>query len=62
MEELRIKKETDISDELALRLVLSVIRANYCPVTIFEVEGEQYKVFYNGKGKTKMFKIWKKEN
>ena len=67
MEEVRIKKEPGISDELATRLVLRVIGkgkisgngAHYCYLTEFEVHGEIYDVLFDHRCKAKVFRIWK---
>ena len=70
MDEIRIKKEPEISDKLAMRLVLSVVAKgkisgngeHYCYVTEFEVNGEIYDVLFDQRCKTKVFKIWKRKN
>ena len=70
MEEIRIKKEPELSDELAMRLVLRVVAKgkisgngeHYCYLMEFEVYGEIYDVLFDHKCKTKVFKIWKREN
>ena len=65
MKEIRIKYD---SDELASRLVLSVIHQgkisndgkSYCYATLFDVDGRQYMVESNDKGKSQMFYVYKK--
>ena len=69
MKEIRIKYDDEISDELASRLVLSVINEgkisnegkNYCFVTVFKVDGTEYKVVANDKTKSTMFYITKED-
>ena len=69
MKEIRIKYDDEISDELALRLVLSVIHEgkisnegkSYCFVTVFNVSGAEYKVVANDKTKSTMFYITKED-
>lgn len=69
MEEIRIKKEEGISDELATAMVLKVIEKgkisgdgkHYCYVTEFEHSGDIYDVAFDYKCKTKVFKIWKRK-
>ena len=69
MKEIRIKCDNDISDELALRLVLSVIHEgkisnegkSYCFVTVFNVSGTEYKVVANDKTKSTMFYVTKEK-
>lgn len=66
-DEIRIKKTDDISDEIAVKLVLSVISKgkisgegkHYCYLTMFEVNGETYNVLFDERRKTKVFKIYK---
>lgn len=68
MKEIRIKYDDEISDELASRLVLSVIHQgkisndgkSYCYATLFDVDGRQYMVESNDKGKSQMFYVYKK--
>lgn len=65
MKEIRIKYDDDISDELALQLVLSVINQgmisnegkSYCYATVFKADGTEYKVVANDKTKSIMFYI-----
>lgn len=65
MKEIRIKYDDEISDELASRLVLSVIHKgkisnegkSYCYVTLFKVNGMEYKVVANDKTKSRMFYV-----
>lgn len=67
MKEIRIKY--DISDELASQLVWSVINQgkisndgkSYCFVTVFKVNGTEYKVVANDKTKSLMFYITKED-
>lgn len=69
MDEIRIKKEPEISDELAMRLVLRVIEKgkisgegkHYCYVTEFEAYGETYNVLFDHRCKTKVFKVYKRK-
>ena len=69
MKEIRIKCDNDISDELTLRLVLSVIHEgrvsnegkSYCFVTVFDVSGSNYKVVANDKTKSTMFYVTKED-
>lgn len=69
MKEIRIKYDEDISDELASQLVWSVINQgkisnegkSYCFVTVFKVNGAEYKVIANDKTKSLMFYV-RKEN
>ena len=69
MKEIRIKYDDEISDELASRLVLSVINEgkisnegkNYCFVTVFKVDGTEYKVVANDKTKSTMFYVTKED-
>ena len=69
MKEIRIKYNHEISDELASRLVLSVIHEgkisnegkNYCFVTVFKVDGTEYKVVANDKTKSTMFYVTKED-
>lgn len=69
MEEIRIKKEPEISDKLAVALVSRVIEKgkisgngeHYCYLTEFEAHGETYDVLFDHKCKTKVFKIWKRK-
>ena len=68
MKEIRIKYDDEISDELASRLVLSVIHQgkisnegkSYCYATLFEVNAQKYMVEANDKGKSQMFYVYKK--
>lgn len=65
MKEIRIKYDDDISDELASRLVLSVINQgkisnegkSYCYVTVFKLNGTEYQVVVNDKTKSTMFYV-----
>ena len=65
MKEIRIKYDDEISDELASRLVLSVVHEgkisnegkSYCYATVFKVNGTEYKVVANDKTKSIMFYI-----
>lgn len=65
MKEIRIKYDDEISDELASRLVLSVIHEgkisnegkSYCFATMFKVNGTEYQVVANDKTKSIMFYI-----
>lgn len=65
MKEIRIKYDDDISDELASRLVLSVIHEgkisnegkSYCYATVFNVNGMEYQVVANDKTKSAMFYV-----
>ena len=65
MKEIRIKYDDEISDELASRLVLSVIHKgkisnegkSYCFATMFKVNGTEYQVVANDKTKSIMFYI-----
>lgn len=65
MKEIRIKYDDNISDELVSQLVWSVINQgkisnegeSYCFVTVFKVNGKEYKVIANDKTKTAMFYI-----
>ena len=65
MKEIRIKYDNEISDELASRLVLSVIHQgkisnegkSYCYATVFKVDGTEYKVVANDKTKSTIFYI-----
>lgn len=67
MKEIRIKYDDDISDELASRLIWSVINQgkisnegqSYCFATVFKVDGMEYKVVVNDKTKSTMFYITK---
>lgn len=69
MKEIRIKYDDEISDELASRLVLSVIHEgkisnegkSYCYATVFKVDGTEYKVVANDKTKSTMFYINKED-
>lgn len=69
MKELRIKYDEDISDELASQLVWSVINQgkisnegkSYCFVTVFKVNGTEYKVVANDKTKSLMFYVTKED-
>ena len=69
MKEIRIKYDDEISDELALRLVRSVINQgkisnegkNYCFATVFIVNGTEYTVVANDKTKSIMFYIGRTE-
>lgn len=69
MKEIRIKYDEDISDELASQLVWSVINQGkisndgkcYCFVTVFKVNGAEYKVIANDKTKSLIFYV-RKEN
>lgn len=69
MEEIRIKKESEISDELATRLVLRVIEkgkisgngAHYCYLTEFEAYGETYDVLFDHRCKSNVFKVYKRK-
>lgn len=69
MKEIRIKYDDYISDELASRLVLSVINQgkisnegkSYCYVTVFKVNGTEYKVVANDKTKSTMFYVTKED-
>lgn len=69
MKEIRIKYDDEISDELASRLVLSVIHQgkisnegkSYCYATVFKVDGAEYQVVANDKTKSTMFYINKKD-
>lgn len=69
MKEIRIKYDDEISDELALRLVLSVINQgkisnegkSYCYATVFKVNGTEYKVVANDKTKSTMFYVTKEK-
>ena len=69
MKEIRIKYDDDISDELASQLVWSVINQgkiskdgkSYCFVTVFKVNGTEYKVVANDKTKSFMFYITKED-
>ena len=65
MKEIRIKYDDEISDELASRLVLSVINQGkisnegkrYCFATVFNVNGYNYMVVANDKTKSIMFYV-----
>ena len=65
MKEIRIKYDDDISDELVSQLVWSVINQgkisnegkSYCYVTVFKVNGMEYKVVANDKTKSTMFYV-----
>lgn len=65
MKEIRIKYDDDISDELVSQLVWSVINQgkisnegkSYCYVTVFKVNGMEYKVVANDKTKSRMFYV-----
>lgn len=67
--EIRIKLEEDISDDMMLRLVSAVVAQgkmsnegkSYCYATLFEVDGQQYMVEANDKGKSQMFYVYKKK-
>ena len=67
MKEIRIKYDEDISDELALQFVLSVIHQgkisnegkSYCFATVFKINGTEYEVVANDKTKSTMFYITK---
>lgn len=67
--EIRIKSEPDISDEVLTQLVWSVVvqgkisneGKSYCYATMFEVNGQQYMVEANDKGKSQMFYVYKKK-
>ena len=69
MKEIRIKYDNGISDELALRLVRSVIYEgkisnegkSYCFVTVFNVSGATYQVVANDKTKSTMFYVTKEK-
>ena len=69
MKEIRIKYDDEISDELASRLVLSVIHEgkisnegkSYCFVTVFDVSGAKYQVVANDKTKSTMFYLTKED-
>ena len=69
MKEIRIKYDDDISDELASRLVLSVIHEgkisnegkSYCYATVFNVNGTEHKVVANDKTKSTMFYVTKED-
>lgn len=66
---IRIKSEEDISNEMMLSLVSSVVAQgkisnegkSYCYATMFEVNGQQYMVEANDKGKSQMFYVYKKK-
>ena len=66
--EIRIKSEPDISDEVLTQLVWSVVAQgkisndgkHYCYATLFDVDGRQYMVGSNDKGKSQMFYVYKK--
>lgn len=70
MKEIRIKYDDEISDELASRLVLSVIHEgkisnegkSYCYATVFKVNGTEYKVVANDKTKSAMFYVRRDKN
>lgn len=67
MNEIRIKYDDGISDELASQLVWSAINQgkisnegkSYCYVTVFKVNGTEYKVVANDKTKSLMFYVTK---
>lgn len=69
MKEIRIKYDDEISDELASRLVLSVIHEgkisnegkSYCYAMVFNVNGTEYKVVANDKTKSTMFYVTKED-
>lgn len=69
MKEIRIKYDDEISDELASRLVLSVIHEgkisnegkSYCYATEFSVNGTEYTVVANDKTKAIIFYIRRTE-
>lgn len=69
MKEIRIKYDDDISDELASRLIWSVINQgkisnegkSYCFATVFKVNGTEYQVVANDKTKSIMFYIRRNE-
>lgn len=69
MKEIRIKYNDEISDELASRLVLSVIHEGkisnegkiYCFATVFNVNGTEYKVVANDKTKSAIFYVTKEK-
>ena len=69
MKEIRIKYDDEISDELASRLVLSVVHEgkisnegkSYCYATVFKVNGTEYKVVANDKTKSTMFYVTKED-
>ena len=69
MKEIRIKYDDEISDELASRLILSVIHKgkisnegkSYCYATSFSVNEAEYTVVVNDKTKTIMFYIGRTE-
>lgn len=69
MKEIRVKYDDEISDELASRLVLSVIHEgkisnegkSYCYATVFKVDGTEYKVVANDKTKSTMFYVTKEK-
>ena len=69
MKEIRIKYDDEISDELASRLVLSVIHQgkisnegkSYCYATVFKVDGTEYKVVANDKTKSTLFYVTKED-
>ena len=70
MKEIRIKYDDNVSDELASRLIWSVINQgkisnegkNYCFVTVFNVNEAKYRVVANDKTKSTMFYITKEES
>lgn len=67
LKELRIKYDEDISDELALKLVWSVINQgkisnegkSYCYATVFKINAMEYQVVANDKTKSTMFYVTK---
>lgn len=66
--EIRIKSEEDIPDDMVLSLVSSVVAQgkisnegkSYCYAALFDVNGRQYMVKSNDKGKCQMFYVYKK--
>lgn len=70
MKEIRIKYDDDISDEIVLQLVWSVINQgkisnegkSYCYVTVFQVNGMRYDVVANDKTKSTMFYVRRDKN